>query len=336
MEVIFFTALSMLHAIRTSHHQLKEGLAIGRATKIPEGAFHHIVFAGMGGSSIAASLLAEYVREEVSIDIIQDYEVPSGLLTEGTLFIAFSYSGNTEETIRAMQQVHLLQRIPIVVVAHGGEMEQIARECQLPFFQLPKTEHPRCGIGSGLGVLLGIMEQTGLIPNQESIVDNTILFMTNQMASLEEEAKAFAHRLEGRVPIFYASTQSQAQARLYKIHMNENAKVQSFYGAFPEVNHNEMVGYTKMLMRPVIIYLRSKYDIARIQERMDVMRTLLSEESGIPFEQLHIEGNSWLEEAMFTLVHAYFSSYYLAEHYGVDPKPLRLVDIFKERLKSGK
>jgi len=326
----------MLHAIRTSHHQLQEGLLIGRATKIPEGEFRHVVFAGMGGSSIAASLIKEYVREEVSIDIIQDYEVPNGMLTDGTLFVAFSYSGNTEETIRALQQVHLLQRIPIVVVAHGGELEQIAKDCSFPFYRLPQTEHPRCGIGSGLGVLLGIMEQTGLIPDQESIVANTVLFMENSIKGFEEEAKLLAKKLENRVPIFYASTQMQAQARLFKIHMNENAKVQSFYGAFPEVNHNEMVGYTKMIMKPVIVYLRSKYDIARIQERMDVMRELLTEECDIPFVELHVEGNSWLEEIYYTLVQAYFSSYYLAEHYGVDPKPLKLVDTFKTRLKSGK
>lgn len=322
----------MLHAIRTSHLQLKEGIAIGRATKIPDGDFRHIIFAGMGGSSIAAQMIKDYVREEIAIDIIQDYELPEGLMTDNTLFIAFSYSGNTEETIACLQQANNLQRVPMIVVAHGGEMEQIAQDCHLAFYKLPATEHPRCGIGSGLGVLLGILEQTEMIPNQTSTIDNTMRFMENCLERLEEDAKAFAARLEGMVPIFYSSPHCNALARMFKIHMNENAKIQSFYGALPEVNHNEMVGYTKMLMKPAIVYLRSSFDTTRMQQRMEIMRTLLQEEHDMHFDEVHIDGQSWLEEAYYTLVYAYFSSYYLAKHYGVDPRELRLVDEFKKRL----
>lgn len=322
----------MLHAIRSSHLQLKEGLAIGRATAIPAGEFKHIIFAGMGGSALAAMLIKDYVRDEAPIDIVQDYELPEGLLTDNTLFIAFSYSGTTEETIACMQQANNLQRVPIIVISHGGEMQQIAKDCKFPFYKLPESEHPRCGIGYGFGILLGILEQTGMIPNQGSTVENTLRFMENRMESLEEEAKAFAHRIVNRVPIFYSHAHCSAMARLFKIHMNENAKIQSFQGALPEVNHNEMVGYTKLMMKPVIVLLHSSFDTVRIQERMEVMRKLLGEELNIPFEDIHIEGNSWLEQSYFALVYAYFSSYYLAKEYDVDPRALRLVDMFKKML----
>lgn len=323
----------MLSAIRSSHLQLKEGLAIGRATAIPEGEFHHIVFAGMGGSSLAAQMIKDYVREEVSIDIIQDYELPIGLLTEKTLFIAFSYSGNTEETIACLQRAYALENLPIVVISGGGEMQQIAKETGLAHFQLPKSEHPRCSLGHGLGVLLGIVEQTHMIPSQSSIVENTIRFMENRVKVIEERAEAFAARIKDQVPVFYSAPHCGALTRVMKIHMNENAKIQSFCGTIPEVNHNEMVGYTNLLMKPVIVYLRSSYDTARMQERMHVMKDILTEEVGIPFEEISIEGNSWLEEGYYILAYAYFSSYYLAKSYGVDPKDLHIVDTFKKRLK---
>lgn len=322
----------MLDAIRSSHLQLKEGLSIGRATKLPAGDFRHVIFAGMGGSALAAMMIKDYVRDEVNIDIVQDYELPEGLITDNTLFIAFSYSGNTEETISCMQQANNLQNVPIVVITHGGEMKDIAEACGMTYYMLPKSDHPRCSIGYGFGLLLGVLEQTGMIPNQSSTVENTIRFMENRMKSLEEESEAFAKRIEGRVPIFYSHNHCNALARMFKIHMNENAKIQSFYGALPEINHNEMVGYTKLLMKPVIVFLHSSYDTARIQERMEVMRNLLTEETDIQFEDIHIEGNSWLEEANFALVYAYFSSYYLAKHYGIDPKELKLVEMFKKRL----
>lgn len=234
-----------------------------------------------------------------------------------------------------MQQALNTQMVPIVVVSHGGEMKQIAEECGLTHFALPQSQHPRCGLGYGLGLLLGILEQTGMIPNQSSTVENTLRFMENRLPSLEEEAKEFATTLEGRVPIFYSHNHNNALARMFKIHMNENAKIQSFYGAIPEVNHNEMVGYTKLLMKPILVFLRSSFDTARVQERMELMQNLLRDEAEIPSENIHIEGNSWLEQAYFALVHAYFSSYYLAKHYDVDPKELKLVDKFKKLLHHG-
>lgn len=322
----------MLQAIRSSHLQLKEGLAIGRGTKLPEGDFRHIIFAGMGGSALVAALVKDYAREEMSIDIVKDYELPEGLITDHTLFIAFSYSGNTEETITCMQHANNLQRVPIVVISRGGEMKEIADACGLTHFCLPENEHPRCSLGYGIGLMLGILEQTGMIPNQTSTVENTMRFMENRLPTLEEEAKQLAEALQDRVPVFYSNSHNNALARMFKIHMNENAKIQSFYGALPEINHNEMVGYTKLLMQPAIVFLRSSFDTRRLQERMEVMRNLLEAEVGIPSINVHIEGNSWLEETYFALVYAYFSSYYLAKHYGVDPKDLHLVDAFKKQL----
>lgn len=159
--------------------------------------------------------------------------------------------------------------------------------------------------------------------------------MENRMQTIEERAEKFAENIKDLVPIFYSAPHCGALARVLKIHMNENAKIQSFCGTIPEVNHNEMVGYTKLLMKPVIVFLRSSYDTARMQERMHVMKDLLTEEVGVRFEEIGIEGNSWLEEAYYVLVYAYFSSYYLAKNYGINPKELRLVDLFKKRIKHG-
>ena len=52
--------------------------------------------------------------------------------------------------------------------------------------------------------------------------------------------------LDERTPDFYADgVFVETVAQVSKIKFNENAKVPSFYGALPEFNHNEMVGYTQ-------------------------------------------------------------------------------------------
>ena len=59
----------------------------------------------MGGSAIGAELICTYLRREIGIAVTvnRDYTLP-GFVSEDSLLILISYSGNTEETLSAYKE----------------------------------------------------------------------------------------------------------------------------------------------------------------------------------------------------------------------------------------
>src|SRR4051812_44675084 len=86
--------------------QLKEALAIGETAKLnnPKKEIRNILITGLGGSGIGGTIVSEIVSNEcqVPITVNKDYFMPA-FLNENSLVIVCSYSGNTEETVMAME-----------------------------------------------------------------------------------------------------------------------------------------------------------------------------------------------------------------------------------------
>ena len=93
-----------------------------------------VVVVGMGGSAIGGDLLADLASLEDAppIAVSRDYHAPS-YVDEGTLVIACSYSGNTEETLSAFGQA-LSSGAKVVAVTSGGKLAAEARESDIPCF----------------------------------------------------------------------------------------------------------------------------------------------------------------------------------------------------------
>src|SRR3954464_9030238 len=63
-----------------------------------EGNFENIVYAGMGGSALAALISQSWPGYKLPFEVCRQYHIPA-YVSNKTLFIAASYSGNTEETV---------------------------------------------------------------------------------------------------------------------------------------------------------------------------------------------------------------------------------------------
>lgn len=321
---------AMLSEMRTSHSHLLKGLEVGRGTAVPSGNFDKIVLCGMGGSALAAELIRDYVKGGIEFETCHDYFLPEGASSHDTLVIASSYSGNTEETISALEDAYK-NGFEILVMAHGGKLHEMAKKMDLPYFEVPEAIQPRCAIGYGIGILLGILEQMDVVVDQYAFLKQTEDFIAQEIENIEEIAKKNAALIKGTVPIVYGGPRRTSLARITKIHFNENAKTQSFFAELPEMNHNEMVGYTNLVMKPTILLIRSVLDFERVTLRMDTMKRVLGAKD-IPFIDLELKGEDWLAETYYGLVLAYLMSYYLAIEYGVDPTPVDMVEEFKKLL----
>src|SRR5258708_18243817 len=88
-----------------------------------EGEFENIVCCGMGGSALAALLSVEWPGYNLPFEICRQYHIPK-YVSGKTLFIASSYSGNTEETLSALAEAEA-KGAKIVVIAGGGKLQEI-------------------------------------------------------------------------------------------------------------------------------------------------------------------------------------------------------------------
>ena len=82
-------------------------MEIGESSKFnnTDRSFSNILICGLGGSGIGGTILNDIVSGETHIPILssKDYSIPN-FVNENTLVVASSYSGNTEETIYALQK----------------------------------------------------------------------------------------------------------------------------------------------------------------------------------------------------------------------------------------
>ena len=134
-----------------------------------------------------------------------------------------------------------------------------------------------------------------------------------------------------KIPIIYTSDKWKYLAMVIKINFNENAKIQSFWNAFPELNHNEMVGFTKLLAEYKIIIFKDPQDHERTQERMKTFTEIMDNE--MPVESIKMPQAETLTKIFSTLLIGLWASYYLALIYKIDPAPVKIVEDFKNKIK---
>ena len=88
----------------------------------------NIVITGLGGSGIGGTIISELISDSCNVPIIinKDYFLPA-FVNENTLLIVSSYSGNTEETLSAMQQA-ISKKAQIVCITSGGKVLELAKQ----------------------------------------------------------------------------------------------------------------------------------------------------------------------------------------------------------------
>lgn len=301
--------------------------------------FGNVVLAGMGGSALAALIGTSWPGVSVPFEISRDYNIPS-YVNENTLFIASSYSGNTEESLEALKQAEDKGAF-IVVVAFGGELQKIAQEKQYPFLQLPDTGQPRysalVGLKGFVTILVGagLLEQSELdeLVNSKDYVRESVQAWLPTVPTAENNAKKLAQELIGKSVVVYAGPKMYPAAYKWKISINENAKHVAWLNQLPEFNHNEFLGWTKQPTdKPyAVIDIRSSLEHPRTLKRFEVTERLLSGVRPAP-HVIEPQGETLLQQLLWVIALGDFTSLYLALLNGLNPTPVDLIEKFKGAL----
>lgn len=307
----------------------------------PSAEISNIVVAGIGGSGLAAKVFESWPGINIPFKIVNDYDLPE-FVGGDTLLICSSYSGNTEETLSALDQALSLKqnRPQIIVVASGGELLKKAEKNNLPFITLPTGFQPRMTLGYQLRALLEIMESASLVSGKIKQLEAAAQWLAEQMSdwtaavpSSKNPAKQLAHELMGKSPVIYAGPKFFPAAYKWKISFNENAKNVAWCNQLPEFNHNEFLGWTSHpIQKPyAVIDLRSDLEHIRTQKRFEITDKLLSGRR--PAAQIvEAKGSDLIEQLIWVIAYGDFVSLYLALLNGLNPTPVELIEKLKAEL----
>jgi glucose/mannose-6-phosphate isomerase len=328
--------IMMRNLIESFPQQLQAALQAGEQITVKSQApITHVVVAGMGGSGIGGVIANALIYNELKVPYttVATYDIPASV-NENTLFIGCSFSGNTEETISALHQA-IKAKAQIHLVTSGGEFAKIAAEHNLAVAPIPgESKSPRANLGYSLLQVMYILHKHGLIGGQfatdfAQLADELIA----SSAAIQEEATALAAAMKGKLPIIYSDQMVNGVAVRFQQQINENSKQLVHVNAFPEMNHNELVGweYPEVILKnSVVVRLITDYDHAQVSRRFEICERFFNEQSSV----VHVkaQGSSLLKQ-LFYLVHLTdWSTLFLAEMNGVDAYPVKKIDFLKAEL----
>jgi len=312
------------------------------AVKVPETVAPKNVFVvGMGGSAIGGEILRDWLRDElpVSIEVCRDYILPA-YVDKNSLVFVNSYSGNTEETLSAFLEAKQRQ-CTIVAVTSGGLLERFCSKLDVPCVKVPSGLQPRAAIPYLFFPLPVLMSKMGLISDIDKELEETVQVLKSlteanapDVPTEKNIAKQVAQKLHGTIPVVYGFRQYGSVAQRLKAQFNENSKVPSKAEVFPELNHNETVGYMapEMLVKQLsVLLIRDKEEPAEIRNRIEATKSLVFSRAGKTLE-LWAEGKGKLAKMFSVICKGDYTSVYLAVLQGVDPSPVKIIDRVKAEL----
>lgn len=338
----------VLGAVERFAEQCREAWEIGRAaTGLPSGdGVENIVVLGMGGSGVSGDVTQVVVEPRLPTPFrtIKSYGPIPEWVGRNTLAFAVSYSGSTEETIAALEEVNG-RGARVVTISSGGPLAEMASSHGLAHVRIPSGLQPRASLGYLTMPVLAVLTGVGLVPDLQGDVDEAIKVLSEIVARSARDrpaddnpAKDLARRIVDRVPVIYGGYGLGATAAYrFKCDLNEYGKTPAFWHYLPELDHNEIVGWNRLekITRAnfVAIFLRDAGDGERIDKRFEITRRL-TESHFAEVVELHSEGTSELARILSLILITQLAAIYVGLVNGVDPGPVEVIQKLKAELRE--
>lgn len=292
----------------------------------------NVLISGLGGSGIGGTIAAEIVASEAKVPIATNngYFIP-GFVGSNTLFLACSYSGNTEETVSAATLAHEAGA-KIVVISSGGKLKEMADENGWDFISIPGGQPPRASFGLSFPEVLYVLAAFGIISKKfEDDLKASIALLDENESAIQEEALAITEKLFGKIPVIYASDGFGGVATRFRQQVNENSKMLCWHHVIPEMNHNELVGWRSKNEDLAVVIFRNETDYNRVQARMDINKGTFSEYTSIVVE-VWSKGTTDLQRSLYLIHIGDWVSFFLGEKGGFDITEVKVIDHLKGEL----
>jgi glucose/mannose-6-phosphate isomerase len=314
--------------------QLSEAIAIGNQAKLSasKNKISNVLICGLGGSGIGGSIVSELVvgNANVPINVTKGYFIPA-YVNENTLVIISSYSGNTEETLNCMD-LAIAKNAKIVSVTSGGKVLEISNARGFDCIVVPSGMPPRSCLGYSLTQLFFILGFFGITDNDyKKELEAAIQLIDSEKNNIIAEAKSIAEKLKGKIPVIYATTYNEGIAVRFRQQLNENAKILCWHHIVPEMNHNELVGWTEKNDAFSVLFFLDKNDYSRNLARVDINKEVIKKYAS-SITEIFSKGNSVIEKAIYFIHLGDWISVALGEMRGVDLMEVNVINNLKSAL----
>lgn len=313
--------------------QLQEGLAIAeKAVLTKKHNIQNIIITGLGGSGIGGTILSELVQNECIVPIIinKDYFLPE-FVNAQSLVIISSYSGNTEETLSAMKQA-ILKNAQIACVTSGGEVYEIAKKHNFDTIIIPSGNPPRSCIGYSLIQLFKIVQFNGFIKTDLlKQVQDSIDLLDKEKDTIKTKASEISKLLVNKIPVIYNLGSCEGVAVRFRQQINENSKMLCWHHTLPEMNHNELVGWTEKNDSLAVVTFRTSFDYERTIKRYEICKELFSKYSH-SVTDICAKGTSKLEQFFYLINIGDWISCYIADIKKIDATEVNVITNLKNEL----
>ncbi|MDD3628436.1 MAG: bifunctional phosphoglucose/phosphomannose isomerase [Actinomycetota bacterium] len=306
--------------------------------------FKGIAFSGMGGSGFTGDIIKALIKDDIDIpvEVVKGYNLPC-FIKKGWLVIPISYSGNTEETISTTNQA-LERECEVVGICSGGELEKICVNNNKTVIKIPSGMQPRGAIGYLFFPAYLMLNNLGIINVSEEDIEEALGLIKEKAELYRREtetdknpAKKLALQISDNLPIVYGQEGILgAVAYRLKCEINENSKTPCWCNEFPELNHNETVGWERLkgvTGKFIILILRDEDESSRIKARIDITSGLIKDNVSTIVD-IPVEGKSKLAKALSGIYLGDITSVYLALLFEVNPTPVEKIESLKAELKK--
>ena len=326
--------MKMNDYINDFSNHLREAIEIANNTTLSPYTkeIRNILICGLGGSGIGGTIVSDIISSKVNIPIAatKDYSIPN-FVNEHTLVIANSYSGNTEETLYALEKCQA-RGAEIAVITSGGKLKTIAEENKYNKIIIPGGQPPRAMLGYAFTELFFMLNHYGIIDDSfKNDFNKAIALLDTEKSDIQKQAMDLAMKMYKQTPVIYVANGFEGVAVRFRQQINENSKMLCWHHVVPEMNHNELLGWRTNVDGLAVVYFRNKCDYDRNQIRMDINKKVISEYTK-NITEIWSKGGSLIENSLYHINFGDWVSWYLSEMNNVDAIEIDVIDFLKGEL----
>ena len=293
---------------------------------------NNIVITGLGGSGIGGTIISQLVAHELNVPVVihKNYGIPN-FVDHNTLLIGCSYSGNTEETLNAIDAAKS-KGAQIACITSGGQLESLAKNNLWNCIVVPGGNPPRAMLAYSLTQLFFLFVHYNLISNNYlSQIKTAQKLLLSEKESIINLAKTIVEKINGKRIVAYGDSVFAGVIERFRQQLNENSKQLAWHHALPEMNHNELVGWGGGDDSIAVLIFRSDFDNPRTKIRMDLSQKIFKNYTPTVLE-LNAKGANPIEQAFYHILLGDWISILLAESNDVDPVEIKVIEYLKSEL----
>lgn len=313
--------------------QITEALVIAQNSTIrPVKGIKNIVISGLGGSGIGATIVSNWIIDSCKFPVYinKGYFLPA-FVKKNSLVICCSYSGNTEETFKVLQDAHD-SGAKIICISSGGKMIAFAKKHGIDYIQIPGDMPPRACLSYSIVQIMHALSVQKMIPTKLfKQLGNIPAFLLKEQPSLQKITAKLAEKLYDKIPILYSDEKFEGVTIRYRQQINENAKMLCWHHVIPEMNHNEMVGWRDRKDNHVVIFINNKSDYMRNVHRREINEQAIRKYTP-HIMHLDSKGRNQIEQSFYHIHLCDLLSIYLADKRGVESMEIDVINHLKSTL----